>query len=308
MSPYRRNVFVGITVLGGLIGLSTMLLKFGGSSIRLFRGGHQVEVEFSVDRSDGLSEGGGVEFLGMPVGSITSIRRDAGDEHVIIDALIDNTPPLPGNVTGYIRTKSFVSGISVMSLELRGVDIKPIGKLVEGQKIPALFVGSDLIPPEFTEDIRYAGAVLKGLDVYVNDPKIHTDIQASLDNFRHISESVQKSANNVEHFSDGLQKVGTEAASTLADAHATVLSAQADVEHLSRQIDDRMLQISKSLEAFQAVTSKINNGQGTAGLLVNDPKLYQSLVDNSKELNLTIADLRRLVEQWEQEGVSFKLK
>ena len=43
-------------------------------------------------------------------------------------------------------------------------------------------------------------------------------------------------------------------------------------------------------------------------MLVNDPKLYQSLVDNSRELNATILDLKRLVEQWEQEGVSFKLK
>jgi len=105
-----------------------------------------------------------------------------------------------------------------------------------------------------------------------------------------------------------LQKVSDEAAGTLADAHATVRSAQADVEHLSRQIDDRMLQISKALTSFQAITDKLNTGQGTAGLLISDPKLYQSLADNSRELNLTIADLRRLVEQWEQEGVTLKLK
>jgi len=308
MSPYRRNVFVGITVLSGLIGLAAMLLKFGGSSIRLFRGGQQVDVEFTVTRSDGLSEGGEVEYRGVPVGSITQIRRDDNARDVIVDALIDNTPPLPANVVGFVRTKSLVSGISVMSLEFQGVDTKPQGKLAEGQKIAAIFVGTDLIPPEFNEDIRYAGTVLKGLDVYVNDPKIRVDIQSSLENFRHITESVQRSANNVEHFSDGLQKVSAEAAGTLADAHATVRTAEADIEHLSRQIDDRMLQISKSLDAFQSITAKINNGQGTAGLLVNDPKLYQSLVDNSRELNLTIADLRRLVEQWEQEGVSLKLK
>jgi hypothetical protein len=43
-------------------------------------------------------------------------------------------------------------------------------------------------------------------------------------------------------------------------------------------------------------------------MLLNDPKLYQSLLDSSKELNATISDLRRLVEQWEQEGVSLKVK
>jgi phospholipid/cholesterol/gamma-HCH transport system substrate-binding protein len=308
MSPYRRNVFVGITVLGALIGLGTMLLKFGGSSVRLFRGGQQVEVEFKVDRSDGLVEGGAVEYRGVTVGSITKVTRDDNDQDVIIDALIDNSPPLPGNVTGYIRTKSLVSGISVMSLEISGIDVKPQGKLTDGQQVPAQYVGTDLIPPELTDDVKYAGSVLKGLDVYVNDPKIHDDLQSSLQNFRKITESVQRSANNVEHFSDGLQKVSTEAAGTIADAHATVKSAQADVDHLSRQIDDRMLQVTKTLDDVTSITNKLNTGQGTAGLLISDPRLYQSLVENSRELNLTIADLKRLVEQWEQEGVSLKLK
>jgi hypothetical protein len=69
-----------------------------------------------------------------------------------------------------------------------------------------------------------------------------------------------------------------------------------------------MLQVSKSLDSIQAITGKVNAGEGTAGMLVNDPKLYQSLVENSRELNLTITDLRRLVDQWEQEGVTLKLK
>jgi hypothetical protein len=52
----------------------------------------------------------------------------------------------------------------------------------------------------------------------------------------------------------------------------------------------------------------VDKGQGTAALLINDPKLYQSLVDNSRELNVTIATLKRLADQWEQEGVALKLK
>ncbi len=309
MSPYRRNVLVGITVIGALAGLSGMLLKFGGSTVRLFSGEKQIHVQFTGDRADGLGEGGMILYRGVSVGRITQVRRDDNAQDVIIDGVVDDIPPLPGNVVGNIRTQSLVSGIAAISLDLvGGLNAVPQGTLHEGQKITARYVGTELIPPEFNDDIRSAGAVLKGLDQYVNDPKMHADIQASLDNFRHITETVQRSAGNVERFSDHLEKVGDEAASTLADAHATVRSAQTDVEHLSRQIDDRMLQISKALDTFQKVTDKINAGQGTAGLLINDPKLYQSLVDNSRDLNLTIADLRRLVEQWEQEGVSLKLK
>jgi hypothetical protein len=62
-----------------------------------------------------------------------------------------------------------------------------------------------------------------------------------------------------------------------------------------------------SLDHIQSITTKIDAGKGTAGQFINDPKLYQSLVDSSQQLNATIADLKRLVEQWEQEGVYFKL-
>jgi phospholipid/cholesterol/gamma-HCH transport system substrate-binding protein len=308
MSPNRKNVIVGITVLGGLAILGGMLLKFGGTTVRLFRGGQQIEIQFAVSRADGLVEGGEVRYQGVRVGSITTVRRAVDSQDVMIGALIDNTPPLPANVMGVIRTNNLISGTSVMSLEFLSTDTTPQGVLANGQKLKAKFVGTDLIPPEFTDDVKYAGSVLKGLDAYVNDPNMRTNIQGSIDNIHHITESVQRSANNVEHFSDGLQKVSDEAASTLADAHTTVRNAQADVDHLSKQIDDRMLQIAKALDSFQTITDKINKGQGTAGLLVSDPKLYQSLLDNSRELNLTIADLRRLVEQWEQEGVALKLK
>ena len=36
---------------------------------------------------------------------------------------------------------------------------------------------------------------------------------------------------------------------------------------------------------------------------MNDPKLYETLVDTSQELNATIKDLKRLVQQWEQESI-----
>jgi hypothetical protein len=37
--------------------------------------------------------------------------------------------------------------------------------------------------------------------------------------------------------------------------------------------------------------------------LVNDPKLYESLADTAAELNLMVKDMRRVIQQWEQEGI-----
>jgi phospholipid/cholesterol/gamma-HCH transport system substrate-binding protein len=301
-----------------------MLLRFGGTTIKLLQNGHQIDVHMVSDRADGLAEGAVVLYRGVSVGKVTRILR-SGDQAVDIDAEIDDTPPLPGNLEGIIRTQSLISGIAGISLELTGgPKAVPQGHLADNQNLKASFVGSDLIPPEIgqlagqleltTKEVRQAQLVLhldetvRGARDYVTDPKLRSDIQASLENIHHVSESIARSADNIEKFSTRLEKVADEATSTMVDAHSTVRSAQMDVEKLSKQIDDRMLQVSKSLDSIQAITGKVNAGEGTAGMLVNDPKLYQSLVENSRELNLTITDLRRLVDQWEQEGVTLKLK
>src|SRR5205814_10274985 len=91
------------------------------------------------------------------------------------------------------------------------------------------------------------------------------------------------------------------------NSNKLVNTAQTRVDEIARLLGDRLVQISKTLENFESITRKINEGKGTAAALLNDPSLYENLLDVSKEMKLTIADLKRLVEQWEQEGVPFKL-
>jgi phospholipid/cholesterol/gamma-HCH transport system substrate-binding protein len=91
------------------------------------------------------------------------------------------------------------------------------------------------------------------------------------------------------------------------DASLTLTRTGTRVDELSKELGGRLEQLAVVLDRFQSVAGKIDKGEGTAGKLINDAKLYESLVDTSQELNLTIKDLRRLVEQWEQEGVTLKL-
>jgi phospholipid/cholesterol/gamma-HCH transport system substrate-binding protein len=288
MSTGNRNVLVGLTVIGALVGLVGMLLKFSGGATQFFRGGTQVQVEFTCDRADGLADGSAVTYRGVTVGRITGIHRGSNSRDILIEALIDNTPPLPANVIGKIRTVSMISGIASIAMDLiGGPNATANGTLSEGEKIQAIYVGSELLPPEFSQD-------LKGVGDYLNDPKIASDLRASLENIRHISDKMSK-------FSDRLDTLGDQATDTITDARA-------DVNKISRQVDDRMLELASTLQSVNTIVAKVNTGQGTAGLLVNDPRLYQSLVDNSRQLNATILDLKRLIEQWEQEGVTLKLK
>lgn len=324
---------VGATVLASLTLLGVLMLKFGALPAQWF-GPARLLVELHVARADGLSPGSAVSYLGVTVGNISKLRRSADQTQVVIETLIDAANPPPANVVGRIRSQ-IVGGGSNVSLEVP--DGKPEGHLKAHASIPTQFVGIDLLPPEFamlatelrvtvqqvreaklTEHLdqtlatfrmqaEKAGKLIESLDGAVSDPKLRDDLKVSIANFRTATDSATRVGTNLEKFSTTLEKLGDNLTSVTANANASITKTQGHIDGLARQMDDRLMQVSKLLEQFQSIAGKVDQGKGTAGMLINDAKLYESLVDTSKELNLTITDLKLLVKQWTDEGVYIKL-
>jgi phospholipid/cholesterol/gamma-HCH transport system substrate-binding protein len=308
MTPRRRNVIVGLVVLIGLGIVAWMILLFAGRMASLFAA-PGLAVTFKTDRADGVTQGSTIYYRGVPAGRVTGVQLESSNQGVVIQAEINKEPPLPANLHPLIRTQSAFGNSAQIDLEVTGA---PKGQLEPGTVLQATYEGSGLIPKEFTqlaEDFRHqqliqhldqtvisiqkqsdrAGQLLQSLQQIVGDQKVREDLRASLENIRVATESATRVGNNLDKFTVRLTKVSDEADATLSDVRGS------------------MAKLSGILDNFQSVSNKINQGQGTAGLLVNDPKLYQGLVDTTKELNLTIASLQRVVQQWEQEGVTLKL-
>jgi phospholipid/cholesterol/gamma-HCH transport system substrate-binding protein len=302
MSAYRRNILVGATVLGALIALGWMILQFGGEPAKMFTTPGNV-IHFMGERADGLSDGSVITYRGVNVGRITAVRRTDDGKQVVIDGEVDRKPPLPANVEGVIRATGLIGGGSVLVLTL--TDTEPKGELAAGAMLVSRFVGLDLLPPEFAtlaaelrmtseqfrqsrivthldEQVQKAGKVMDSVQSLVDDPKMRENLKQSMENIRIATATADKIAAKIDKLSD--QSTG-----------------------VMQSVNERTLEIAKVLQNVQSITNKIDKGEGTAGQLINDPKLYQGLVDSTRELNTTIATLNRLVEQWEQEGLHFKL-
>jgi phospholipid/cholesterol/gamma-HCH transport system substrate-binding protein len=115
------------------------------------------------------------------------------------------------------------------------------------------------------------------------------DLRTAITNIRAFTERANRIGESFEKTSADLQKVTDQSSLVMSDVRVAVAKLGSTLEH------------------FQSVAAKVDQGKGTAGMLVNDPKLYQGLVDTTHELNATIADLQRLVRQWEQEGATVRL-
>src|SRR3954470_7812689 len=83
MSPYRRNVMVGLTVLTALGVLGWMILKFGGNILTPFAA-PRTPITIVTDRADGLADGSPILFLGQNVGQVVSVTRTKDNKSVMV--------------------------------------------------------------------------------------------------------------------------------------------------------------------------------------------------------------------------------
>jgi phospholipid/cholesterol/gamma-HCH transport system substrate-binding protein len=333
MSSFRKNLMVGLTMLVGLVLFGYLLFKFGAAPAALFAR-DRLHVQMQAERASGLSVGSSVNYLGVNIGQVSAIYRTPDQTQVIIEATVDAKNPPPANVEGRIISQ-VVGGGSSVSLEVP--DGKPAGRLTANAKIPATYVGVDLLPPEYTElatelrltaqqlrksnvvehlddalqtvniELKHAGHLIDALDQTIGDPQLRTDLHASLANIRTATETANRVGDHLDKFGAKLDQIGDHLNSATTNADQLITKTQTHIDDVSKNIDERLLQVSKLLEQFQSIAGKIDQGKGTAGMLVNDPKLYESLVDTSKELTQTIKDLKLLVEQWTEEGVYLHL-
>ena len=101
---------------------------------------------------------------------------------------------------------------------------------------------------DFDATIKHFGALAESLQTVAGDVGTQGDLKTSLANIRQSTEDIKK-------FSAKLDKISTDAGDTIAQAKSTLAMT-------SSQVNDRMVQIAKLLDNANAITAKVNSGQG----------------------------------------------
>jgi phospholipid/cholesterol/gamma-HCH transport system substrate-binding protein len=180
-------------------------------------------------------------------------------------------------------------------------------QLREAEVIPKLAGAID----SFRRAADEASEILGSAKSLVRDPKVHDNIREIIANFKETSASARKVAVDFERLvknADNLVTNTNRRVDQLGDSgHKLLTTANTSLEETSKALMARLAQAAAVLENLERMTKKVNDGQGSMGALVNDPRFYENLLDVSQELKVTINAFSRLVEQWEKEGLYFRL-
>jgi phospholipid/cholesterol/gamma-HCH transport system substrate-binding protein len=304
----RRNIIVGIFVIIALITLGWMVFKFGGLPKFVSKyTSYQVSVQFPT--APGVQENTPVRFCGYQIGRVTDIERPKimrdlntnkyYHQTLVVLSIDKEFNDIPDNVEAKLMSRGL--GSSYIELKLRTFDInEPTGKCLEHGSVLQGSTGmtSEFFPEEsqkkLEELVSGIAALVKNANDILGDPQNKQNLRVTLANFTEATEQAGKSLRQFEK----LSAAGTK----------TLENADRRLDEIITSMVDASEQMGTAARQMRLVLEKVNQGEGTAGKLLNDGRLYENLLENSQQLEMLIEELKQFTAASRQKGLPIKLK
>lgn len=244
------------------------------------------------DHIDGLEEASPVMLSGFKIGVVETIKfHKQQRDKLVVRFSVDKDIKLPVNTIAVIEPATIIAGKIINLKFSESTQFHSKGDTLIGEVKPGL--ESQLIPIK-----DKAEQLISSLDSVLSifDAERRQGLKNSLDNIENITgdlsglvaEEKQKLAKiltNFESISNNLKNNNEKISTVLANFSSISDSlAQANIK-------TTVLNANKTLAELGDIAGKINNGEGTVGLLINNDSLYVNLNQLAADLDKLVIDL-----------------
>lgn len=302
----RRSMVVGVFVIVAVIAFFWMIFKFGDlptfvSEIKSY------EVRVQFPSAPGVQKDTPVRFCGYQIGSVTEVRppeilKDLNTQEyyhqtVVIISIDNKYKDIPDTVEAKLMTRGL--GSSYIDLRVLPVDLRKGRFLAEGSLLQgSTGVTSEFVPEETQQKLD---ALISGIDSFVNSAN---NIVGDPENQANLKFALASLADASKQAAETLQRVQEMAVA----GKTTLQNADVKIDQLTTSLVTTSEKLSEVMTHLESVLGKVNEGEGTAGKLINDGRLYEQLLEDSKQLELVLQDLRSFLAKAKEKGVPIKLK
>ena len=280
---FSRELWIGALVIA-----TVAVLYFGVNylkGINIFNPTNYYYVKF--DRVNGLSVSSPITIKGYKIGLIKDIIYNYDDpkDGIVVVLQVDDDLRIPVNSRA-VLTSELLGGANVsltLNAEMNGVFYK------KGDTIPS-FIDDGIMATVTAEIMPRVQSIVPQLDsLLVSLKTIASDqaIQKSLGNIQRLTANLESASVSLNGMMKNDVPVIMKNVNTITTDFSKV---SANLSHVDFQAT--MKRVDNTLANLQTITDKVNRGEGTVGMLLNDKTLYNNLANTAGSANELLIDLK----------------
>ena len=274
--------------IGALVLLCIGILFFGVNflkGVNIFSPSNYYYAKFA--NVNGLTESAEVSIKGKKVGLVTEINYNYDDptQDIIVVLQVYNDMKLPIGSKAVLES-GLLGGASIKLDPGMNPDMSML--YTPGDTIPTFIAGdlmtavSNQIMPKVEKLVPQLDSLLDAMNTLVGNK----DIAASL-------QHINKMTGNFEVVSAQLKTMVNDIPPILKDAkHITGNFSNVSDNLNGIDFAATMKKVDNSMADLNKLTTKLNSGEGTLGLLLNDKSLYNNLNTTVNSANELVVDLK----------------
>jgi len=295
--------------IGLLFILATAILVWGFSFLKNKNILYKERVFIAVyQHINGLEPSNPIYINGVKVGQIGKVYFDPvmnGD--IIVRLVFTDKFPVPSNSTARIFSEDLMGSKAIEIILGTGPDYAQTGDTlstdietslkdaVNQQILPLKLKAEDLLSSIDTMVVAIKGVFNKD---------IRDDLNASIKSIRNTVSNLETTTHNLDtlvyvqsgRLASILYNIDmiTQNLNNNSDNISRVLSNLANISDTIAQSDIAgiLSNLDKTVGNLSLIMGRVERGEGTIGMLVNDDQLYYDLEKSAKELNLLLEDIR----------------
>lgn len=278
-STFTRELWIGVLGIIAILTIYLLINFFKG--INIFSTGEKYYVKFS--NIGEIVNTSPVFINGYKVGHVSNVIYNFNNPNeVFVEMHLDNQLQMPEGSVALINTKLLGSSTISLALGNSSTMLQP-GDTIEGRMNTGAMDEAGEMIPKITAMLPKLDSILVSLNSTLANPALNS----SLNNIEDLTAELNTTAkllNNV-------------LANDIPVAAGKLVEIEDDLLKMSSQLSEvdfnRLIgSLEVSLNNIQNITTALDNGEGTAGMLLKDSTLYNKLNNTAEAATLLLEDLK----------------
>jgi len=292
-----KEARIGLMVASAILVFFTGFYFLKGSNI--FSGENNYYADYNSVQ--GLTPSAAVQIKGVNVGKVTEINLEG---KVRVTLAIDKKVHIPKG------TKAELISLDLLGTKAIRLDLSNSTEYAKNGDVLDAAVESGIIDNISSEisplvaDVRATVAmldsVLTGINGIVNKQTQENisgsiaSLNETMKHFSHLSDKLDKESGQIAGILENANSITTNLKNNNEHIANILKNAEATTDKLSKApIDDMVKNLQSTSDQLNTLVTKINHGEGTVGMLVNDKQFYSELTQTLATLKELAADLKK---------------